>query len=130
MQKRVRAVFIRDGKILLIHRIKQQEEYFVFPGGGVEENDVNPQAALIRECFEEVGVRVKVQGVFFKTENETFYSCRITGGVVGTGKGPEFRKRTKYSGKYIFEWISMGDMGKLRVLPEELKQEILKRGAK
>ncbi len=34
---RVAAVIIKDDKILLIRRIKNGQEYYVFPGGGVKE---------------------------------------------------------------------------------------------
>lgn len=32
LQMRVVAIIIKDDKILLIHRIKNGQEYFVFPG--------------------------------------------------------------------------------------------------
>ena len=48
METRVRAIVIHCGKVLLIQRIKENEEYWVFPGGGVEETDENIEDALIR----------------------------------------------------------------------------------
>ncbi len=60
MIARVRAIIIVVGSILLIHRIKGGREYWVFPGGGVEEYDQSPIHALQRECLEEIGVEVLV----------------------------------------------------------------------
>lgn len=36
MNKRVSAIIIKNNQILLIHRIKNDIEYFVLPGGAVE----------------------------------------------------------------------------------------------
>jgi 8-oxo-dGTP pyrophosphatase MutT (NUDIX family) len=47
----VRAVIVRDGKILLIH---SNRGYYKFPGGGVEGNETDSEA-LLREITEETG---------------------------------------------------------------------------
>jgi 8-oxo-dGTP pyrophosphatase MutT (NUDIX family) len=47
----VRAVIVRDGKILLIH---SNRGYYKFPGGGVEGNETDSEA-LLREIAEETG---------------------------------------------------------------------------
>jgi ADP-ribose pyrophosphatase YjhB (NUDIX family) len=39
IRKRATAIIIENGKILLIKRIKSGMEYFVVPGGGVEEGE-------------------------------------------------------------------------------------------
>ncbi|MEK9147322.1 MAG: NUDIX domain-containing protein [Patescibacteria group bacterium] len=74
MKKRVRAIIKKGNAILLIHRIKKGKEYWVFPGGGIEESDTNKETALIRECKEELGVNVQVGKLFaasdFISDNE------------------------------------------------------------
>jgi 8-oxo-dGTP diphosphatase len=50
MHQRVRAVIEKDGKILLIKRVKPDETYWVFPGGGVEAGE-NLENALTRGLF-------------------------------------------------------------------------------
>jgi 8-oxo-dGTP pyrophosphatase MutT (NUDIX family) len=55
----VRAVIVRDGKILLIY---SNLGYYKFPGGGVEGNETDSEA-LLREITEETGyVNCTVQG--------------------------------------------------------------------
>lgn len=58
MRKAVRAVvFDPEGKIALLHVTRDQ--YYKLPGGGIEQ-DENHEAALQRECLEEIGCRVEV----------------------------------------------------------------------
>ena len=38
---------------------KDYQEYYTFPGGGLEENET-PQEGVIREIEEEFGIKVKV----------------------------------------------------------------------
>jgi len=54
---RVSAIILKDDKILLIHRKKNGEEYWVFPGGGVEDTET-PEQGIIREVKEETGLDV------------------------------------------------------------------------
>ena len=58
--KKIRAVaiLIKNDEILLIYR-KNEKEYFVFPGGGVEERETIEQA-VIRELMEETTIEVKI----------------------------------------------------------------------
>ena len=131
MKKRIRAVIIENRKVLLIHRIKEKEEYWVFPGGGEEEIDNGDDSnTIIRECLEELGVKVSV-GQLFETltvgdSEEKFYLCSIVGGELGTGNGPEFQGDLKNKGQYLLEWITHEDLITKRVLPDIVKQKLLK----
>jgi 8-oxo-dGTP pyrophosphatase MutT (NUDIX family) len=135
MKKRVRAVIAEEDRYLLIHRTKGEREYWVFPGGGVEEEDDSLEMALQRECEEELGVQVEVGEFFthtyFEMEGETheqhIFHCRIVGGVVGTGQGPEFQEDSGYAGTFVPEWVHRKEMAEKRILPEEVKKLILDR---
>lgn len=52
----VRAIILRDGKLLMIHSRKNDE--YKFPGGGLESGE-SPHEALVREAREETGAAVK-----------------------------------------------------------------------
>lgn len=133
MKKRIRAVIIENRKVLLIHRIKGEREYWVFPGGGEEESDQgNDATTLRRECTEELGIEVD-PGELFATEalgdsEERFYFCSIKSGNVGTGKGPEFQPGNEDKGKYLVEWLSRADLVNKKVLPEIIKEKLLQGG--
>ena len=50
-----------DGKFLLIKRADEEEVfpgYWGVPGGTVEASDATLEAALLRECVEEVGIEI------------------------------------------------------------------------
>ena len=51
----VRAIIIRDGKVLMVHSLKYN--YYKFPGGGIEPGETMEEA-LCREVAEESGFAV------------------------------------------------------------------------
>jgi ADP-ribose pyrophosphatase YjhB (NUDIX family) len=61
----VRAVIIRDGRILLLRKeYEDGSEQFALPGGGQETGE--PLAmALIRECQEEIGADVQIGSLIY-----------------------------------------------------------------
>lgn len=76
--EKVRALIIKDGKILLVHKIKSDR--YTLPGGGVE-NDENIEIAVVRESYEEAKARVKLKsivGVLNYDVNMTFNGENFT----------------------------------------------------
>ncbi len=130
MKKRVRAIIKKDGKLLLIKRVKQDMTYWVFPGGGVEDGESCEQA-LIRECKEELGVEVSVGELLFENifeqkdygkQIEFFYACEIVSGNLGSGEGPEFQLDSAYEGTHELEWINISEMRSLEIRPDGIKK--------
>lgn len=133
MPTRVRAIIIKDDKILLIKRKKAGEVYWVLPGGGVENGEIN-ELALARECQEELGVEVKVKELaheMFSEKPETydqkeyFFNCEILGGILGSGLGPEWQKGSGYKGSYEIEWFDIKNLAEIDLRPKEIKKVIL-----
>ena len=60
----VKAVIIRDGKILLLQKMDAFGLYTVLPGGGQKVGETLPEA-LERECMEEINARVRVGELLF-----------------------------------------------------------------
>lgn len=136
IEKRVRAVIIKDEKVLLMHRFKNGHEYWVFPGGGVDDTDKSLEDSLKRECLEELGVDVKVGDLFmekfyildnFQGQIQYFYNCKIISGEVGTGTGPEWNGRDveKY-GTYEIIWISISELKDKIIYPFEVRDNIIR----
>ena len=59
MRIRSASILIKDGKILLIHRKNGGNEYYSFPGGGVEKGETI-EDACIRELLEETSIKIKI----------------------------------------------------------------------
>jgi mutator protein MutT len=133
MKKRVRAVIFDGDNVILIKRVKHGEEYWVFPGGLVEEGETVTEA-LERECQEELGINIKVGKLLVKRDldlyeakqMEYFYFCKKTGGVLGTGEGPEFSEY-KDRGWGTHEPMSLPKekIKEIDLLPEEVKNLVL-----
>ena len=86
MRNRAGGLLIENGKILLIHRIKningERKEYYVVPGGGIEEKE-NIKEATIRELKEETGLTLtsyRFRGLvtFISNECEPELMCVFT----------------------------------------------------
>ncbi|WP_199911812.1 NUDIX domain-containing protein [Dongshaea marina] len=64
MEHRIRAagILVQDENLLLVRHQMDGEEFWVPPGGGLEERDGGSLGALKREVFEETGLQVDAIG--------------------------------------------------------------------
>ena len=137
MRNRAGGLLIENGKILLIHRIKningERKEYYVVPGGGIEEKE-NIKEATIRELKEETGLNIKLIKdeplITFKTEkgNQYFSLINKVSGVLGTGDGPEFNDQVyKNMGEFILEFIDINDIieMKINMVPDKVRMSFI-----
>ena len=128
MKQRVSGVIIEgDKNLLLIKRIKLGKEYYVFPGGSVEEGE-NPSSAMLREINEELSVHANIGKLLFKIQNreqeEIFFEIISTIGVPEIG-GPE-KERSNDENQYHIEWVELKDLNKMQnVYPAEAREKIL-----
>ena len=128
MNKRAVAVIIKDGKILLMRRIKNGREYFVFPGGGVK-NDENLEDGVIREIKEEFDLGIKINKLLFQIENqgrEEFYFLvkEFTGLPKISG---EEKERMNINNQYYPIWLELFEIAKIpNLYPEEAKKKLEK----
>ena len=126
----VRGILIQDDQLLVIHQIKNDREYYVIPGGGVEDYETLVQA-LKREMLEEVGIQVDVlneQPIYTYHDQDSiqyFYVVSYVSGEYGTGTGPEFKKQVS-TNQYLLEFISFKDIKNICLVPEFLNEKLLK----
>jgi 8-oxo-dGTP diphosphatase len=134
MKNRVRAIIIKENKVLIIKRTKKDSVYYVIPGGGVE-NGEDFEVAIRRECKEELGVDVRVKELFAEIisgkletvgQKEYFYICEIINGELGTGQGPEYIDNNGYEGAYNLLWIDIDSLSKIDLRPNILRDKIIK----
>ena len=113
MEKRVssRAIIIENGKLLTMFRRKIKKdgsvkEYYVIPGGGLEENETLEEN-VIRELKEEFNIDIEIIK-FLGTEEyddtiANYFLCKIVNGTPKLG-GEELERMTKenyYEIRYI-----------------------------
>lgn len=127
---RVSAIIIKDNKILLIHRKKKGEEYWVFPGGGVEDTETAYQA-MLREVKEETNLDVLECNLAFTAYNEAskkeepFYLCEVSDGkpeIIG-----EEKDRNTPDNSYQLEWVEVAKIKNLWLVPKNAAAEVFKR---
>ena len=137
---RVAGLVEMENGYALMHRmnVKKEEnstrpygEYYVFPGGGLEENETLEECAK-REIFEEFGIVVEVKNkLYFKKVDDEFeqylFLCKYVSGTLGTGSGPEFSGDPKYidRGLYIPTIVPKEEIKNIRLLPEEFKEKLI-----
>ena len=135
---RVAGIVPMQGGFALMHRVGVKkrndfQEYYTFPGGGLEENETEEEGT-IREIKEEFGIKVKIVKKLYEqyiekfNQREVFFLCEYVSGEFGTGDGPEFSNNPKYadSGKYIPEIIDKNDIENLFLLPTSIKEKFVK----
>lgn len=102
MDKRIssRAIIIDNGVLFTMFRRKIKDgkvrEYYVIPGGGLEENETLEEN-VIRELKEEFNVDIEILGYLGKEEHEStiehYFHCRIINGIPKLG-GEELLRMT------------------------------------
>lgn len=119
------AVMIEEDKVAVIKRNRNGMEYYVFPGGGIEEGE-SPEQATIREVFEEVGVHIDIirqLGTVQFNGTQYYFLARIVGGQFGTGQGEEFEEN-RNRGLYEPQWLPIAKLESLDVRPMEIVKRI------
>ncbi len=125
---RVSAVIIKDGKMLLIHRKKNGNDYFINIGGTPEKGESHVQT-LVREVKEEARIDVRIVRKLDEAYNNhderthIFFLAEIISGEPKLG-GPELERQTE-ANQYLLEWCPVADAERIRLFPEAAK-EIMK----
>lgn len=121
----VRAIIVQDGRLLLVNAWPDgQSKLLCAPGGGVEPNASLPDN-LVREVYEETGLRVQVGAVCLVNEFhdpdagfhqiEVFFRCQILSGQIDVNwRDPEDIVTERH-------WISKAEMDDLLWRPKSLK---------
>lgn len=66
-QLAVCGILIENGKVLTVSR-KDDHTQLGLPGGKVDSGEI-PEQAILRECFEETGMRVKINSLYSFADN-------------------------------------------------------------
>lgn len=139
MHKSVRGIVNYNDKIVLIHRIKTKDDgtvrdYYVTPGGKIEENESHEEA-LSREIKEELGIEIEIKDLCLELDDrdyndsfQYFYNCNYKAGELGTGDGPEFTDKENYKGVFEIVLVDKKEISKLNLVPEKIKEILVNNG--
>lgn len=127
MRNRGSAILIDNNKIAVIKRVREEDVYYVFPGGGIEEGET-PEEATIREAYEEVGVTISITEKFAEFEyvgRQFYFLGQILDGEFGSGEGEEFHRADNTRGTYEPMWIDFEELLSINVKPEEVARSVV-----
>lgn len=123
-----RAIIFKDNQVLLIYRERDNEKYYVFPGGKIEENE-SKEECIIRECKEELGIDIAVKKYIYKVKGEDFiqhfFLCEWINGEIGTGDSNEYDPNRK-GGLQKPCMIDLENLDKLNIVSSQIIEQLLK----
>jgi ADP-ribose pyrophosphatase YjhB (NUDIX family) len=134
-RRAARAILIDDrGRLVLIKRTKPgRAPYWTTPGGGIEDADRSPEAALHRELAEELGAEASVVSPVFLHSSPSdsgvavqyFFVARLVGMDETRRNGPEFADPAR--GGYDVDRIELfgRDLAAVDLKPAALKEFII-----
>ena len=133
MRTRAGIVLIEDDKVALIERHRGGLDYFVFPGGGVDEGET-PEQGAVREAMEELGVEVtikqKIAIIHFDQSTQIYFLVERVSGEFGTGTGEEYTDadpNDPTEGVYIPIWMPLDELPRHeKVFPEDLAKLVVR----
>ena len=139
MHTSVRGIVNYNDKIVLIHRIKTKDDgtvrdYYVTPGGKIEENESHEEA-LRREIKEELGIEIEIKDQCLELDDrdyndsfQYFYECEFESGELGSGDGPEFHDKENYKGVFEVLLVDKIEISTLNLVPEKIKEILVNNG--
>lgn len=121
-----KAVIIQDGKLLAVKLNDGNEEWYILPGGGQEEEEILPQT-VEREVREETGIEVKCKDLLFVIEGvhgESFHRIDLVFlcEYAGEAKNATLHRDTNQSG---VDWLELTDLNRLPLYPSKLRRPIM-----
>lgn len=130
---RAAAIVVKDNNLLVMHRVNNGQEYWVIPGGGVEEGETWEEA-VVRELWEETSLKIKVNRLLYHRQyqdksgainNEYYYLSEYVSGTPKLNASVELEEMQRGEQFYEPHWISITDLESKLLYPESLKPVLL-----
>ena len=131
MRKAVRAIIIKDNKLLVMHRNKFGNEYDTLPGGNIEIGETSEEA-LIRELHDETQFSISNLRLVFIEHCEHPYGEQLIYLADTNGSEPKILPGSEEDlinklGMNLYKpiWLPLHDLKRLPFVTSDLKQHIL-----
>jgi len=126
IRKRACVIIVDNDKVLLMHRIKNWEEYYTIIGWWIESWET-PEQTAIREVKEEANLDIVPDWIFCKILDEwhdgVYYLIKDFKDTVKLS-WPE-ASRMDENNQYYLERINKEKIANIPLLPKEIKQKII-----
>lgn len=127
---RAAAILVKDNQLLLIHRTRDNKEFWVFPGGGVEE-DEKVEEAVIREVEEEASIKCEIVKLLYTHiytdlgHKQFYYLCKYVSGNPKLGEYNELRTMEKEDQTFKPVWTDIGELDNKLLYPLEIRDWLI-----
>ncbi len=122
------GIVIKDSQVLLMRRVNLGNEYYTFPGGGVEK-DETIEETVIRELAEETTLKVKIERLLYVHEysqsQQYYYLCKYTSGVPQLADNSEEKAELMQDNLFEPMWIDIDQMTSLLLYPLEIRDWLI-----
>lgn len=123
--RRATLVFVRNGKVLLMKRVRRGKTYYILPGGGIEAGETAVEAA-IREAKEETNYDITLgPQLWHRWVNPVFEDTAFLvtdfEGELSLG-GPEAEVNSE-DNQYHFEWLPLEEAWQKPLYPGQIDLE-------
>ncbi len=123
VKTRVVGILIKDSKLLLIHRNRDGNEFWVFPGGS-KENDETVEEGVVREIGEEASIKSETVKLLYThrysdlDNTQYFYLCKYISGIPKLGDFNELQTMKEGNQTYKPVWVSIYKLPEMLVYPQ------------
>lgn len=131
MKQAVRAIVIKDGALLTMHRNKFGQQYYTLVGGGVNLRETAEQA-LYRELEEETGVQITNPRLVYIEDADSMYGTQyvylcdyVSGEPVLSPESEEAKISALGQNLYEPVWLPLSQLPDATFLSTGLKNRIL-----
>jgi len=130
VRKRSGVVIVQNGQVALIERVRNGRVYYVVPGGNMEPGET-PEETAVREAYEELGLRVRLEWraatITYRDSIQYYFVASITGGDFGKGIGPEMLGQyPPERGTYRAVWLPVQDLSRREVMPRSIAEALIR----
>ena len=127
---RATALVKKDNCILMMHRYNNSEEYWVLPGGGLEEGETIENATL-RELKEETSINATIEEKIMdfvddKGDRHVLFLCNYLSGEVKLDDNSEEANNYDPNQTYIPQWVDIKRVKDLVMYPIKQKEYLCK----